>query len=315
MQQNSASDEASSPAPQQRRAPAQRSESTASASTTGADGRAYTPDQVKVVQDVLKAKQGGRGAHYRVLGLQQEASATEIKKAYRKLSLKVHPDKNSAPHADEAFKAVGLAYATLSDDQKRAVYDRYGDEDPDNRGGGMRPGGMRHGGGPEMTPEEIFAAFFGGGMPGMHAGGPGFHVYSTGFGPGMGFQQRRRPRQAAQGQQRDETPGLGALMQFAPILLMLLFSFFNMRDSDTASHRGPMPGEGKYFSLTVRTNCGRRRKRRFHAHHSVAEPASIPQSAPHAAVQSEGHSLLCLRQVPADVLSRSISVGTGRADG
>jgi hypothetical protein len=94
---------------------------------TGADGRNYTEDQVKVVSQVLKAKEGGRGAHYRVLGVNQDASEAQIKKAYRKLSLKVHPDKNAAPHADEAFKAVGLAYATLSDSQKRIIYDRYGE--------------------------------------------------------------------------------------------------------------------------------------------------------------------------------------------
>lgn len=99
----------------------------ASSSTNGTDGRAYTSDQVAVVRQVLQAKEGGRGAHYRVLGLSENATEADIKKAYRKLSLKVHPDKNSAPHADEAFKAVGLAYATLSDTQKRAIYDRYGD--------------------------------------------------------------------------------------------------------------------------------------------------------------------------------------------
>ncbi|EED94489.1 predicted protein, partial [Thalassiosira pseudonana CCMP1335] len=68
--------------------------------------------------------------HYRVLGIEASADEAAIKKAYRKLALKLHPDKNSAPHSDEAFKAVGLAYATLSDSQKRAIYDRYGDEDP-----------------------------------------------------------------------------------------------------------------------------------------------------------------------------------------
>jgi DnaJ-domain-containing protein 1 len=93
---------------------------------TGADGRNYTDEQVRVVNNVLTFKEGGRGAHYRILGLQQDATDALIKKAYRKLSLKVHPDKNAAPHADEAFKAVGLAYATLSDPQKRHIYDQYG---------------------------------------------------------------------------------------------------------------------------------------------------------------------------------------------
>ncbi|OEU10220.1 J-domain DnaJ subfamily B Member 12-like protein, partial [Fragilariopsis cylindrus CCMP1102] len=64
--------------------------------------------------------------HYRVLGIAASANESEIKKAYRKLAIKVHPDKNPAPKSDDAFKAVGLAYGTLSDSQKRTIYDRYG---------------------------------------------------------------------------------------------------------------------------------------------------------------------------------------------
>jgi len=233
----------------------------ASSSTNGTDGRAYTSDQVAIVRQVLQAKEGGRGAHYRVLGLSENATEADIKKAYRKLSLKVHPDKNSAPHADEAFKAVGLAYATLSDTQKRAIYDRYGDEDPDNRGGGMRPGGgmhMRHAG-QEVSPEEIFNMFFGGGMPGMHAaGGPGFHFYSTGFGPGgVQFRTAQRPRRArgrgaaeADNAQEETSPSLGLLLQLLPVLLIAFLSFMRANDTGEVNLSGIMPGEGKFFSLT-----------------------------------------------------------------
>ena len=59
--------------------------------------------------------------HYNVLGVSPTANENDLKKAYRKLALKLHPDKNSAPEADEAFKLVGLAYATLSDPRKRQV--------------------------------------------------------------------------------------------------------------------------------------------------------------------------------------------------
>ena len=227
--------------------------STSSQNLNGADGRAYTAEQVEVVKEVLRSKEGGRGAHYRVLKLNQGCTESEIKKAYRKLSLKVHPDKNSAPNADEAFKAVGLAYATLSDPQKRTIYDRYGEEDPDNRGA-ARAGGMNmHHRGQEVSPEEIFNMFFGGGMPGMNRGGPGFHVYTSGFGPGgMPFRTaapRRQPRQ----QEREErqTPFLSVLFQFMPLLLILFSTFFRSDGSSGGAVSGRMPGEGEYFNLVV----------------------------------------------------------------
>ncbi|GMH47149.1 hypothetical protein TrRE_jg5608 [Triparma retinervis] len=92
-------------------------------------------DQNDLVKKILRASKG-RDAHYKVLGLDRGAGESEIKKAYRKTSLKVHPDKNPADKADEAFKAVGLAYATLSDPRKRQIYDATGNEDPDNTGAG-----------------------------------------------------------------------------------------------------------------------------------------------------------------------------------
>ena len=172
--------------------------------------------------------------------------------------------KNSAPHADEAFKAVGLAYATLSDAQKRTIYDRYGDEDPDNRGGGSGMAShMRRGGGQqEMSPEDIFNAFFGGGMPGgmNMAGGPGgVHFYSSGFGPGgMHFRTGggggpgRRPRAPGQQQQQQQTEqhaGFGMLLQMLPILIFILLSFMSTNDQSASS--ATSKGEGQYFSLEV----------------------------------------------------------------
>lgn len=240
-----------------------RSASNVSSSSTNSaagaaptSGRPYTDDQVRIVNEVLKAKEGGRGAHYRVLGVEQDANDAALKKAYRKLALKLHPDKNSAPQSDEAFKAVGLAYATLSDSQKRTIYDRYGDEDPDNRGGGggARPGNV-HFNGQEVNPEDIFNMFFGGGMPGgVHMGGMpgGFRVYSTGFGPGGGFggrMPRQQQRQRGQRQQQEEEPPnvFYQLINLLPLLLLLMMSFFNFGEQATTSHTGNNP----YFSLTV----------------------------------------------------------------
>lgn len=68
--------------------------------------------------------------YYKVLGVPRDATDAQLKKAYRKLALKWHPDKNqnNREAASEKFKEIGEAYAVLSDKQKRAVYDKYGAE-------------------------------------------------------------------------------------------------------------------------------------------------------------------------------------------
>jgi curved DNA-binding protein len=67
--------------------------------------------------------------YYKVLGVEKKATAAEIKKAYRKLALKYHPDKNQGnKEAEEKFKQISEAYAVLSDDEKRQQYDTYGSE-------------------------------------------------------------------------------------------------------------------------------------------------------------------------------------------
>ncbi len=64
--------------------------------------------------------------HYQSLGLPTDATADDIKRAYRKMARKYHPDVNSGAEADAKFKAAGAAYEVLSDPEKRAAYDRYG---------------------------------------------------------------------------------------------------------------------------------------------------------------------------------------------
>jgi molecular chaperone DnaJ len=97
--------------------------------------------------------------YYEVLGVGKDASKDEMKKAYRKLSKKYHPDINKEADADEKFKEISEAYEVLSDDQKRAQYDRFGHTDP-NQG---FAGGADFGGGGFGGFEDIFNTFFGGG--------------------------------------------------------------------------------------------------------------------------------------------------------
>ncbi|MFN4336827.1 MAG: DnaJ C-terminal domain-containing protein [Candidatus Nitrosocaldus sp.] len=68
----------------------------------------------------------GKPDYYEVLGVSRNASKEEIKQAYRRLALKYHPDRNKSPDAEEKFKLISEAYAVLSDDEKRRLYDAYG---------------------------------------------------------------------------------------------------------------------------------------------------------------------------------------------
>ncbi len=90
------------------------------------------------------ARRGGRGGmggsvdnekFYKVLGVEKTATAEEIKKAFRTLAVKFHPDKNPSPEAGEKFKEISAAYEVLSDQQKREMYDQYGEE-------GLKAGGF-----------------------------------------------------------------------------------------------------------------------------------------------------------------------------
>jgi molecular chaperone DnaJ len=94
----------------------------------------------------------GKRDYYEVLGVSKNATKEEIKKAYRKQALKYHPDKNPGDKkAEELFKEAAEAYEVLSNDDKRARYDRYGHAGLSGAGGGFSGGGM--------TMEDIFASF------------------------------------------------------------------------------------------------------------------------------------------------------------
>ena len=160
-----------------------------------------TTEQEKLMRDI----QSKKNDYYAVLSVERTATDSEIKKAYRKLAVKIHPDKCQGTGAEEAFKIVSKAFACLSDAEKRAAYDRYGSEEgPQGMASGMRRrhAGQAHSpfGGFEddIDPREIFNMFFGGGMPGVRFqtfGGNGFHTH--------GFHSHREQRARQQQRQRE----------------------------------------------------------------------------------------------------------------
>jgi molecular chaperone DnaJ len=100
---------------------------------------------------------------YETLGVSKNATADEIKKAYRKLAVKYHPDKNQGnKEAEEKFKEVSAAYETLSNPDKRRQYDQFGHDAYTRGGGGGGAGGFNY-----QQAQDIFSQFFGGGGGGF----------------------------------------------------------------------------------------------------------------------------------------------------
>jgi len=157
--------------------------------------------------------------YYAILALDKStADEDSVKKAYRKLALRLHPDKNKAPGAEEAFKKVSKAVQCLQDGDKKRVYDQYGDEEhiPQRQRQQYQQD--------FMTPEDLFAAFFGGGT----------------FQHQQGGRQRQQPQY-----EEGEGPQRAHLLQILPVILLgflLLASNFASKDN------------GSRFSFTVSGN-------------------------------------------------------------
>jgi curved DNA-binding protein len=127
---------------------------------------------------------------YETLGLSDNASESEIKKAYRKLARQYHPDVNKDPKAEEKFKEINAAYEVLSDKDKKAQYDMHGD----NMFGGQNFHDFSRSQGAGVDLDEILRQMFSGGAGGFGGFG-GSSAGFSGFGGSSGFgsQQRQQP--------------------------------------------------------------------------------------------------------------------------
>lgn len=171
----------------------------------------YTPEQLEAVKRIKKCKD-----YYDVLEVTKEATDTDIKKAYKKLALQLHPDKNKAPGSVEAFKAIGNAVAILTDAEKRKSYDLYGSEEQHHhtvrRSRAQYEYAYSRGFETEFTAEELFNMFFGGNIPPQH-------TY---------MRQRRFHRtEQQQHQYREAQSGYAAFINLLPIILLIGLSMMS----------------------------------------------------------------------------------------
>lgn len=187
----------------------------------GLNGDRYTEEHVVLIRQIKRNKD-----YYDILGVEKNCSVEEIRRAYRKLSLKVHPDKNKAPGSEEAFKKVCKAFKCLSDGDSRRQYDQTGltEEFENNQQYNVRRRRRRTGHDlfeDEFDPDEIFRAFFG-----QREMFRASHVYRA---RGMGRQQREDFHEGG--------PNFMVLLQILPFLIIFLLAYLPFSEPDYSLHK------------------------------------------------------------------------------
>ncbi|XP_060520570.1 dnaJ homolog subfamily B member 12 isoform X2 [Cylas formicarius] len=166
----------------------------------------YTTEQVEGVKRIRSCKD-----YYEILQISKDATDSEIKKSYRRIALQMHPDKNKAPGADEAFKAVGNAVAVLTDPEKRKQYDLYGNEE-DRPQRSHNYNTYSRGFEADVNAEELFNMFFGSGFTGSN-------VYVR-----RGGRWQRQTTGSQQEHRHREQNSFSAFIQLLPIIIAILLS-------------------------------------------------------------------------------------------
>lgn len=192
--------------------------------------KAYTEENIRVVQDIRKKKD-----YYAVLGVERRCTVEEIRKAYRRLSLKVHPDKNKVPGAEDAFKMVSKAFKCLSNDQSRRTYDQTGTTE-DHEFNEQYPNVMRRGAArrrrparsgfynyeEDFDPDEIFRSFYG-----THDNM--FHPQYTYRARGTGRQQQQRREHSVEG---GSSINLTVFIHLVVVLFIVSLAFIPARQAE-----------------------------------------------------------------------------------
>ncbi|KAM9289367.1 dnaJ homolog subfamily C member 18 isoform 1-T1 [Morus bassanus] len=178
----------------------------------------YTAEQLDGVRRIKRCRN-----YYEILGVERDASEEDLKKAYRKLALKFHPDKNRAPGATEAFKAIGNAFAVLSNPEKRLRYDEFGSDQEHVSTGQARHYNYYTEFEADITPEEIFNVFFGGHFPTGN-----IHMFSNVARDAHYYPRRQRNERAWTQEQEEEENrpqnSYSAFIQLMPVFIIIIVS-------------------------------------------------------------------------------------------
>jgi len=240
--------------------------------------------------------------YYQVLGISKKASTDEIKKAYRKLAMQYHPDRNKGREAEEKFKEISEAYAVLSDSKKRQQYDTFGDsgfhqrytQEDIFRGSDINEIFKEFG----FGSGEMFSRIFGGAR-----GTGGFKTYYTGSGGGggFGFEDLFKGASGAQRGYHQESPSKGQdLLYELPLTLEEIME----GGAKVISYRR-RDGSSERVSVKIPAGIEEGKKLRVSGKGEPSSNGGLPgdlfikiKIAPHMIFERSGQDLVLRQEIP-----------------